>query len=218
MGRGDQQGDRSCNKVAPLHQGIRAQVRFTRDTRLRVWRRLHALWTCKARGLPVREPAEISTWHNASRPGLTRDCRGSPVTLWGGLGQPGLSRRFPCPSGGAGFVPCNKHPTGAQQCLIKRVQWLIPAPLKEGWPSGLRHTPGTRAYVKAYRGFESLLFRQYLFLVVFSRPAMAQKNAKIWRLLSHQPLDCQTALEPGIPFSLGQILRSSGLRNFSTEL
>ena len=32
-------------------------------------------------------------------------------------------------------------------------------PTKEGWPSGLRHTPGTRAYVKAYRGFESLLFR-----------------------------------------------------------
>lgn len=41
---------------------------------------------------------------------------------------------------------------------------IFPAHFKEGWPSGLRHTPGTRAYVKAYRGFESLLFR-HLFLV-----------------------------------------------------
>ena len=30
----------------------------------------------------------------------------------------------------------------------------------ERWPSGLRRTPGTRVYVKAYRGFESLSVRQ----------------------------------------------------------
>lgn len=40
--------------------------------------------------------------------------------------------------------------------------WRYSRPhFKEGWPSGLRHTPGTRAYVKAYRGFESLLFRHF---------------------------------------------------------
>lgn len=31
--------------------------------------------------------------------------------------------------------------------------------VKDRWPSGLRRTPGTRVYVKAYRGFESLPVR-----------------------------------------------------------
>ena len=32
---------------------------------------------------------------------------------------------------------------------------------KDRWPSGLRRTPGTRVYVKAYRGFESLPVRHF---------------------------------------------------------
>jgi hypothetical protein len=34
---------------------------------------------------------------------------------------------------------------------------------KDRWPSGLRRTPGTRVYVKAYRGFESLPVRHFAF-------------------------------------------------------
>ena len=39
---------------------------------------------------------------------------------------------------------------------------LPPAGTLERWPSGLRRTPGTRVYVKAYRGFESHSLRQTL--------------------------------------------------------
>lgn len=44
----------------------------------------------------------------------------------------------------------------------------------DGWPSGLRRTPGTRVYVKAYRGFESHLLRHFL---IFASPAPFLKSS-----------------------------------------
>jgi hypothetical protein len=70
-------------------------------------------------------------------------CRSPKKALWQG-----------CYEGKARYISAPGSPDGSSPRDI--VPNRFPT---DRWPSGLRRTPGTRVYVKAYRGFESLSVR-----------------------------------------------------------